>query len=201
MARATDIVMLRKMYRQMLALAGTSRAEPALALVSFAESSFFPLPPDVMLAPMCLARPERAWRYAALCAASSVAGAVLGYSIGFFLGETLGRWILTSFGLMAKFEQFRAVSAQLAPWVILGQGLLPVPYKLVTIACGMLKIPLLLLVGCSIITRTTRFFAVAYLFKTYGPSLAPVIEKRIGMVAAGLAALIVVGVVVVAQIH
>jgi membrane protein YqaA with SNARE-associated domain len=189
------------MYQRLIRLAAGPRAEPALALVSFAESSFFPLPPDVMLAPMCLARPDRAWRYAAVCAASSVLGAILGYSIGFFLGETLGKWILTSFGLMAKFEQFRTVSAQWAPWVILGQGLLPVPYKLVTIACGMLKIPLLLLIGCSIITRSTRFFAVAFLFKTYGPAIAPVIEKRIGMVTAGLAALVVIGVVVVARIH
>ena len=105
----------------------------------------------------------------------------------------------STFGLMGKFEQFRAVSAQYAPWVILGQGLLPVPYKLVTIACGMLKISLLLLVGCSMITRTTRFFAVAFLFKRFGPTLAPVIEKRIGMVAAGVGVLIV-GVVVAAVV-
>ena len=182
--------MLRRAYQKLLELAAGPRAEPALAVIAFAESSFFPIPPDVMLGPMCLARPERAWRYAAVCAGSSVLGAMLGYAIGYFLGETLGKWILTTFGLMPKFEQFRAVSAQYAPWVILGQGLLPVPYKLVTIACGMLKISLLLLVGCSIITRTTRFFAVAYLFKRFGPTLAPVIERRIGMVAAGAGVLI-----------
>lgn len=189
--------MLRRLYRKLLDLAAGPRAEPALAVIAFAESSFFPIPPDVMLGPMALARPERAFRYAAVCAASSVLGAILGYGIGFFLGETLGRWILTTFGLMGKFEDFRAVSAQYAPWVILGQGLLPVPYKLVTIACGMLNIPLLLLVGCSIVTRTTRFFAVAYLFKRFGPTLAPVIERRIGMVAAAVA-LVLVGVVAAA---
>ena len=193
--------MLRKLYQDLLALAAGPRAEPALAIAAFAESSFFPIPPDVMLGPMALARPDRAWRYAAVCAASSVLGAILGYAIGYFLGETVGKWILTTFGLMAKFEQFRAQATQFAPGIILLQGLIPVPYKLVTISCGMLKIPLWILVGCSIITRSVRFFAVAYLFKKFGPTVAPVIEKRIGMVAAGLAVALIGIVVILTQLH
>ena len=193
--------MLRKMYQKLLDLAAGPSAEPALAVVSFAESSFFPIPPDVMLGPMCLTRPERAWRYAAVCAVSSVLGAILGYTIGYFLGETVGRWILTTFGLMPGFEKFRHVSAQWAPLWILGQGLIPVPYKLVTIACGMLKISLALLVACSAVTRTTRFFAVAYLFKRYGPAFAPVIERRLGLLAAGLAVAVVAAIVILTRIH
>jgi membrane protein YqaA with SNARE-associated domain len=192
---------LRGLYNWMLKLAGSRQAGPALFAVAFAESSFFPIPPDVMLAPMCFAKPQHSFRYAAICAAGSVLGAILGWTIGFYLGESLGKWILTTFGLMAKFEQFKTVSAQWAPAWILAQGLIPVPYKLVTIACGMLNISLLLLVGCSIVTRTTRFFIVAFICKKFGPALAPVIEKRIGLFMLLIAVVIVGAIVALAMIH
>ena len=193
--------LLRGLYNYVLKLAGGRHAGRALFAVAFAESSFFPIPPDVMLAPMCFARPERSFRYAAICAAGSVFGAMLGWTIGFYLGESLGKWILTTFGLMAKFEQFRTVSAEWAPAWILAQGLIPVPYKLVTIACGMLKISLPLLVGCSIVTRSTRFFAVAFVCKKFGPQLAPVIVKRIGLFMALIAVVIVGAILALALIH
>src|SRR5215813_55714 len=148
-----------------LALARSPHAERGLFLLAFAESSFFPIPPDVALGPMAAAHPEKWARFAFITMAGSVLGAILGYAIGYFFAESLGAWILNLFGLTSPFEHFRANSLSVMPWVILGQGLVPVPYKLVTIACGILKFSLLILIGCSILTRSTRFFAVSYLFK------------------------------------
>ncbi|MBS0384171.1 MAG: DedA family protein [Proteobacteria bacterium] len=176
--------MFEALKNRTLGIIRSPHAERGLFVLAFAESSFFPIPPDVVLGPMAAARPGKWMRFAFICATGSVLGAILGYAIGYFAAETLGRWILQIFGLSAAFEHFRANSLSVMPWVILGQGLIPVPYKLVTIASGMLRISLLLLIGCSILTRFTRFFAVAYVFKRYGPSIAPVIEKRIGLTLA-----------------
>ncbi|HEY4125471.1 MAG TPA: VTT domain-containing protein [Rhizomicrobium sp.] len=175
----------------MLALVKSPHAERGLFALAFAESSFFPIPPDVVLGPMAAAQPAKWARFAFITMAGSVLGAILGYAIGYFFAETLGRWILDIFGLSRSFDHFRQNSQSVMPWVILGQGLIPVPYKLVTIASGMLRISLLLLIGCSILTRSTRFFAVAFVFQKYGPAIAPVIEKRVGLTLAILAALIV----------
>ncbi len=193
--------MLRRLYHRLLDVAGSAKAEPALALVSFAESSFFPIPPDVMLAPMVVARPERAWRYALVCTIASVLGGMLGYAIGYFLFETVGQAILDFFGYGGKEAALRAFYAKYGVWFIFLKGLTPIPFKLVTIVSGAMAFsPVLFVIAC-VVTRALRFFAVAWLFRTYGPALAPVIEKRIGIVTAGLAALIVVGVVVAAQVH
>jgi membrane protein YqaA with SNARE-associated domain len=178
-----------------VALAKSPHAERGLFALAFAESSFFPIPPDVVLGPMAAAQPAKWARFAFICMAGSVLGAILGYAIGYFAAETLGKWILDLFGLSAAFERFRANSTAVMPWVILGQGLIPVPYKLVTIASGMLRISLLLLVGCSILTRSTRFFAVAFLFQRFGPQIGPIIEKRIGLTL-GIVALVIVGALV-----
>jgi len=183
--------MLNGLKDRTIALARSPHAERGLFALAFAESSFFPIPPDVVLGPMAAAQPHKWARFAAITVAGSVLGAILGYAIGYFAAETLGKWILGLFGLTSAFEHFRAHSASVMPWVILGQGLIPVPYKLVTIASGMLRISLLLLIGCSILTRSTRFFAVSYLFKRFGPQIGPVIEKRIGLTLALIAALIV----------
>jgi membrane protein YqaA with SNARE-associated domain len=193
--------MLRKTYKWMLGLAGGPRAEPALAVVAFAESSFFPIPPDVMLAPMCLARPERWGRYALVCTAASVAGGLLGYAIGYFLFESVGRAILNFFGYGGNVAALRDFYAQWGVWFIFIKGLTPIPFKLVTIVSGAMQFALPVFVIASVVTRGLRFLAVGWLFKTYGPTLAPVIERRLGMVTAGLAIAIVVGVVVVANFH
>jgi membrane protein YqaA with SNARE-associated domain len=183
--------MLDGLKNRTIALARSPHAERGLFILAFAESSFFPIPPDVVLGPMSAATPNKWARFALICATGSVLGAILGYAIGYFAAETLGRWILDLFGLTAAFERFRENSASVMPWVILGQGLIPVPYKLVTIASGMLRISLLLLIGCSIITRSARFFAVSWLFQRFGPSMGPILEKRIGMVLAVVAVLVV----------
>ncbi|MES1201911.1 MAG: YqaA family protein [Pseudomonadota bacterium] len=187
--------MLSALKDRTMALAKSPHAERGLFLLAFAESSFFPIPPDVVLGPMAAAQPAKWARFALITMVGSVLGAILGYAIGYYLAESLGKWILGVFGLTAAFEHFRQNSLDVMPWVILGQGLIPVPYKLVTIACGILKFSLLILIGCSILTRSTRFFAVAFLFQKFGPTIGPVIEKRIGLTLAIVAALIVVALV------
>lgn len=202
--------MLRKLYNKVLTLAGGKNAEPALFAVSFAESSFFPVPPDVMLAPMVLARPERAWRYAAVCTIASVLGALLGYAIGYLLYDTIGKAIIGFFGYAGKEAQLQEdyggatntfLGLSPAIWVILGKGLTPIPFKLVTIVSGFMKVGLIGFTLACIVTRAGRFFLVAWLFKKFGPTLAPVIEKRIGMVTVGLLVLIVGGVILATQLH
>ncbi|HWA21836.1 MAG TPA: YqaA family protein [Caulobacterales bacterium] len=193
--------MLRKLYNWVLKLAGGPQAEPALAVVSFAESSFFPIPPDVMLAPMCLARPERWIRYALVCTIASVIGALLGYAIGYFLFEAVGQPLLNLMGSGGKIDEFRETYAKYGLLVIFLKGLTPIPFKLVTIVSGAMHFMLPAFVGACVITRGLRFFAVAWVFKTYGPTLAPVIEKRIGLVTAGVAILLVGGVILATQLH
>ena len=193
--------MLRQAYRKLLDLAAGPRAEPALAVIAFAESSFFPIPPDVMLGPMATARPERWARYALVCTIASVLGALLGYAIGYFLFETVGHAILGFFGYGGKEEALRASYAQFGVWVIFLKGLTPIPFKLVTIISGAMRFSLPIFVAACVVTRGIRFFAVAWLFKKYGPALAPVIEKRVGLVTAGVAVLIVGGVVAATVLH
>jgi membrane protein YqaA with SNARE-associated domain len=193
--------MLRKLYNWVLKLAGGPQAEPALAIVSFAESSFFPIPPDVMLAPMCVARPERWMRYALVCTFASVIGGLAGYAIGYFLFETVGQAILNFFGYGGKEAALRAFYAQWGAVFIFLKGLTPIPFKLVTIISGAMAFSLPIFIVSCIITRGLRFLLVAWIFQKYGPTLAPVIEKRIGLVTAGVAVLLIGGVVLATQLH
>jgi len=192
---------LRKLYNWVLKLAGGKDAEKALFVVSFAESSFFPIPPDVMLAPMCLARPERAWRYALVCTIASVLGALLGYAIGFYVFEAVGSAIITLFGYGGKEEALRASYDQYGAWIIFLKGVTPIPFKLVTIVSGAMAFSLPIFIVACVITRGLRFALVAWLFKTFGPTLAPVIEKRIGLFSLLFVVLLVGGFIVAAQMH
>lgn len=184
-----------------LALAKSKHAERGLFVLAFAESSFFPIPPDVVLGPMAGAQPQHWARYAFITALASVLGSILGYAIGYFFAETLGKAILELFGLWGAFERFRDNSLSVMPYVILLQGLIPVPYKLVTIACGMLKLPIWILIACSILTRSVRFFAVAFLFKQYGPAMWPTIQKRVGLFATLAIGLVIVALVAFHYLH
>lgn len=170
--------MLRKMYDWVFSLARHRHATKSLAAISFAESSFFPIPPDVMLAPMVLARPDRAYFYAAICTAASVLGGLLGYAIGHFL-EPVGLWLLAALGKADGFETSKALFQQHGAWVILIKGLTPIPYKLITIAAGIFSFSLPLFIILSVITRGARFFLVAFVLKTFGPAMLEVIEKRL----------------------
>jgi membrane protein YqaA with SNARE-associated domain len=186
--------MLRRLYDAVLRMSASRRAPAALFVVSFTESSFFPIPPDVMLAPMVLTRPEKAWHYATLCTIASVLGGLLGYAIGFFL-EPVGLWILSLLGKAETFETARTLFQEHGAWVILIKGLTPIPFKLITIAAGIFAFNLPLFIILCVITRGARFFLVAYVVKTFGPALLPVIEKRLaligGLVIAAVALLLV----------
>ena len=188
--------MLKGLYDWVMRLSGSRHAGLALACIAFAESSFFPVPPDVMLAPMVLARPERAWRYAAICAAASVIGGMLGYLIGYAL-EPVGKAILAFFGEAGGEVALRREFAKYGVVVILTQGLLPIPYKLLTIASGLAHFTFWQFVAASSVVRSARFFGVAALVKRFGPGLLPVLEKRLMLVGGVVLALLVVVVIAV----
>jgi membrane protein YqaA with SNARE-associated domain len=185
--------MLRRLYDWTLSLAAKPSAPYALAAVSFAESSFFPIPPDVMLVPMMLARPDRAWFYALVCTAASVVGGVLGYMIGLLLYDSIGAWLFQLYGLSEGAESFRHAYAEYGHWVILLKGLTPIPYKLVTITSGFAGYSLFWFVVLSMITRGARFFFIALLMTRFGPTIKGIIDRHFNTVAAGAIAAIVGG--------
>jgi membrane protein YqaA with SNARE-associated domain len=189
--------MLRKTYDSMLSIAAQPRAPYVLGAVSFAESSFFPIPPDVMLVPMALARPERAWFYAALTTVTSVVGGLVGYAIGALLYDSVGKWLFQLYGLESGAEAFRAAYAQYGAWIILLKGFTPIPYKLVTITSGFAGYDLLAFTILSLITRGARFAFVAALLGRYGEPIKAILDRHLGLVAAILAAFIVGGFVAI----
>lgn len=186
--------MLRRLYDWVMGLAASRHAQIALFIVSFAESSFFPIPPDVMLAPMVLAQRERAWRFAIICTVASVLGGMLGYAIGHYL-QGLALQLMALSGHAQGLDDFKCWYGRYGVWVILIKGLTPIPYKLVTIASGLAQFSFPVFVAASIVTRGARFFLVAWVVRRFGPAMMPVVERRLGMVAAGLVVLIVLGLV------
>jgi membrane protein YqaA with SNARE-associated domain len=172
--------MLRKLYDWCIGAAGKPHAAWALGAVSFAESSCFPIPPDTMLIPMALARPDKAYYYAAVCTVASVFGGMLGYAIGAYLYDSVGLWLISLYGYGDKVEAFREAYAQWGSWIILIKGVTPIPYKIVTITSGFAgyNFPLFVLLSC--ITRGARFFLSAFLLERYGPQAREAIEKRLG---------------------
>jgi membrane protein YqaA with SNARE-associated domain len=149
------------------------------------------VPPDVMLIPMSLARPQRAWLYAGICTAASVVGGLLGYAIGALLYDSIGHWLIEFYGLGGKVDAFRASYAQWGALIILLKGLTPIPYKLVTITSGFAGYNLLLFILCSIAARGGRFFVVAILLNRYGEWIRVRIEKHLTLwVSIGAATLL-----------
>ena len=174
--------MFRKMYDWVMRLAASRHAPASLAAISFAESSFFPIPPDVMLAPMVLARRDKAFLYAGICTIASVFGGLLGYAIGVWL-EPLGQTILKVFGHPEGQAEFQKWFDQWGLWVILIKGATPIPYKLVTITAGLARFDLFTFVWASILTRGFRFFAVAAILKYAGPAMLKEFERRLNLYA------------------
>lgn len=164
------------MYDRVLRWSGHRHAPRYLAALSFSESSFFPIPPDVMLVPMVLSRPERGWWLAALTTVASVAGALLGYVVGYFALEALLPWI-ESAGLMAEYQEAVTWFETWGLWVVLLAGFSPLPYKVFTIAAGALSLPLLPFLAGSIIGRGARFGLVAGLASSFGPRVEPLIRR------------------------
>jgi len=188
--------LLRRLYDWCVAAAGRPHAIGILAAVAFAESSFFPIPPDVMLVPMSLARPDRAFRIAAWCTVASVSGGILGYGIGALLYDSVGAWLIHLYGYGDKVEAFRAAYAQWGAWIILLKGLTPIPYKIVTITSGFAGYNFLLFVLLSLITRGARFFILAFLLHRYGDAARHIIEKRLALWTWLFLAVLIIGIVV-----
>ena len=186
--------MLRRFYDWMLRASESPRAVWILAIVSFAESSFFPFPPDVMLLPMAVAKPKRAFFYAAVCTVTSVVGGLFGYAIGYLLYDTIGTWLMNAYGYQQGVEEFRCLYAQWGAWIILIKGLTPIPYKIVTITSGFAGYNLLWFTLLSLITRGARFFILAGILNFFGDRLRAFIDKHLGLVAAGFVAILVGGV-------
>ncbi len=183
--------MLRRLYNWCIDAAGKPYASWIMGVVSFAESSFFPVPPDVMLVPMSLARPDRAYFYATLCTVTSVAGGLLGYFIGAYLYESLGLWLIQLYGYGSNIEAFREAYREWGAWIILLKGMTPIPYKIVTIASGFTNYPLLPFILLSFIARGMRFYIVAFLLNRYGIRVRVILEERLELWV-GLGAIILV---------
>ncbi len=185
--------MLRKLYDKTMALAGHPRAERWLALVSFAEASFFPIPPDVMMLPMILAERRRAWRIALITSLASLAGAFLGYAIGYFFYESIGEPILQAYGLLHKFEEFQQLYNEWGFWIVLAAGFTPIPFKVMTIASGVTGMALLPFALAALVGRSARFFLVAGLLYLFGPPIRTFVERYLGLLTLAFCILLVGG--------
>lgn len=185
--------MLQRLYARTLDIAAGPNAIWALLAVSFAESSFFPIPPDILLIPMILARPREAFRLAALCTLASVTGGLLGYAIGYFLFDAIGRPILEYNHAMASYEALKAGFARWGVWIIILKGMTPIPYKLITIASGVAQFDLFSFIGASIISRSLRFFLLAALLWWFGDAAREFIERRLMLVTTLFAVALVGG--------
>jgi membrane protein YqaA with SNARE-associated domain len=185
---------LRQIYEWTLSLAASRHAVWALAVVSFVESSFFPIPPDALLIPMIIADRRRAWFYALVATVSSVLGGFLGYAIGFFAFDTIGEPLLRFYGVTEQYLAMQHLYDQWGAWLIVIKGATPIPYKLVTIASGAFHFDLLSFSAASLVSRGIRFFLIAALLWRFGEPIRDFIEKRLAL-AAVVGGFLVVGMV------
>jgi len=189
--------LLEKTYRWALAKAGSPAGAIWLSVISFAESSFFPLPPDVLLVPMVLARRDQWFRLALLCTVTSVAGGMLGYGIGYFLYEQIGQSIVEFYHLEREFTAFQNGFQEYGAWILVAKGMTPIPYKLLTITAGVAKLNFGVFIIASIVSRSVRFFLVAALLYRYGAPIQDFIETRLKLVSVLVLVLVVGGVMMV----
>lgn len=189
--------MLKRLYDWTMAKAASKDSGKWLAAVSFAESSFFPLPPDLLLVPMVIANRKAWWKLAAICTLASVVGGIAGYMIGYFLYETLGRWVIDFYHLTDKFEALRQTFVEYGAEILIIKGMTPIPYKLLTITAGVAHLDLWVFIGASIISRSMRFFLVAALLYFFGEPIRAFIEKRLTLVTSVFAVTLVGGFLVV----
>mgnify|MGYP001228498175 CR=1 FL=1 len=175
--------MLRKLYDWVMALAAKRHAIWGLAGVSFAESSFFPIPPDVLLVPMVLANRRSAWRIAGVCTIASVLGGLLGYAIGLWLFDAVGQPLLDFYGSEEKFDTFSEYYNEWGAWLVGAGGFTPLPYKVITIASGVTKLDIGIFILASVISRGLRFYIVAALLWRFGDPIREFLERHMGKLA------------------
>ncbi|MDR9428160.1 MAG: YqaA family protein [Salibaculum sp.] len=185
--------MIRRLYDWTMSMADHPRALWVLALVSFIESSVFPIPPDVLMIPMILAAPRRAWLIACVCLVSSVLGGMLGYAIGAFAYDSIGQPVLEALGKGDSMAAFNQRFNDVGFWAVLVAGLTPFPYKVITIMSGWTAMPLGTFIVTSILARGLRFFIVAALLWQFGAPIRDFIERRLGLVFAAFCVLLVGG--------
>ncbi|MEJ5217326.1 YqaA family protein [Cognatishimia sp. D5M38] len=185
--------MLKPLYDWTMRLAEHPRALWVLAIISFVESSVFPIPPDVLMIPLILAAPHRAWLIALVATVSSVLGGLLGYGIGFFAFEQIGQPILEALGKLDRIEEFNATFNDAGFWAVLGAGITPFPYKVITIMSGWTGMPIMTFVVTSIVARGLRFFIVAALLWKFGAPVRDFIERRLGLVFTAFFVLLIGG--------
>lgn len=184
---------MKKLYDWTMSLAASRHAPVALGAIAFAESSFFPVPPDVILVPMTLAEPRKAWMFAAICTVASVAGGALGYAFGSLFYDTIGQWLINLYGYGPKMEALRAFYAQWGAIFILVKGLTPIPYKLVTIVSGLLDYNFALFLLLSLITRGARFFVLTAAINHFGDPIREKLESHFSLFVGSLAVVVVAG--------
>ncbi|MBE6450704.1 MAG: DedA family protein [Alphaproteobacteria bacterium] len=171
---------VHSIYDYMLKLSASKNAMRFLFLVAFAESSFFPIPPDIMLIPMVLAMPKNAFKIAGLCTVASVVGGYFGYLIGAGFFELIAEPILNMYNAMDKFIEFENYYHEYGAWIVFGAGITPFPYKIITIASGAVHLNLFVFTVASVLARGIRFYFIAWLLKKYGEPMKVFIEKNLG---------------------
>lgn len=172
-----------KCYNYMIDLASRETALYWLFVVAFIESSFFPIPPDIMLIPMVLATPKKAWKIAGVTTIASVLGGYFGYVIGVYFFDLIAKPLLSFYGYLQQFETFKSYYHEWGAWIVFGAGITPFPYKVVTIASGVVGLNIWVFGIASVLARGMRFFLVAWLLKKYGHSMKVFIEKNLGMLS------------------
>lgn len=186
---------VRKLYDWMMRNATGKHAWGALGSLTFAEASFFPIPTDIMLIPMVMADRASAWKLAAWCTLWSVVGGIFGYAIGMFLFDSLGQWLISIYNMGDDLTQFQQWYETYGAWVIVGKGLTPIPYKLVTIASGFAHYSFFMFVLLSVLTRGARYFLIAGLLYWKGDVAKEFIEKRLEASLFGFLLVVVLGIV------
>jgi membrane protein YqaA with SNARE-associated domain len=188
---------LRRLYDWVLRWAETPYGTWALFFLAFCESSFFPIPPDVLLIALSLALPRKALKYALVCSAGSLLGGCFGYFIGWQFMATLGDPIIRFYGLTEKFEYIRALYRQYDAWAVGIAGLTPIPYKVFTITAGAFRINFIVFLIASAVSRSARFFAVAGLIYLFGPKIQPFIDRYFNALAIAFVILLILGFVLI----
>ena len=174
---------LRRLYEWTLLKSRHPKAIWFLSLVSFTESSFFPIPPDIILIPMIIAQRAKAFLFAFVCTLSSVAGGILGYCIGYFLYSSIGVTIINYYGLANQFTNFEEYYILYGIWIVLGAGFTPFPFKFITIASGVFGLNIFLFIIVSTISRFLRFYLIALLLRLFGSTLEKIIDKYFNLLA------------------
>jgi len=188
---------LRRLYRWTLSWADHPSAKYALFCIALIESSFFPIPPDILLIALALGKPQWALRFAAICTAGSTVGAVLGYAIGMFLFATMGQTIVDFYGLASQYSQAEAWFALYGVAIVLVAGFSPIPFKVITIAAGAFGLDFILFILAALVSRGARFFIEAALLRWGGDKLRNFVEKHFELMTVLVTLLVVAGFVVV----